>query len=716
MVLGAKNGLVALVLLFAFQSWMSPSQSQASETYFPELGKIVSSYLTYYHYEKHRLNDEIAQRTLDNYLDSLDFNRLFFLASDIDSFRKFESSLDDDLRASPCRLDKAFLIHERFKERVLQRIPVILTCVAEDFDFTKQESILADRSEEPWPESEAALNAIWRKRIKESVLRFDLQGKAREDTVELLTKRYNRLKKEIEETEPLDVLERFLTAMCQSYDPHSQYFKPASKDNFDIDMGHSLEGIGTTLRREGEYTVVVSVVPGGPADLSGEIRPKAKIVAVAQGDDEPVDIVDMRLDKVVKLIRGKKGTTVQLTIIPADAMDESETKVVRLIRDKVVITANDARSEVREIPGSDGKVHRVGVITIPSFYLDTRARFMGDPDYKSTTRDVRKLLAELDTQDIEGLLVDLRSNSGGSLDEAVELTGLFIKSGPVVQVLGQSDTPRILRDPDSDLVYEGPLVVLTSVFSASASEIFAGAIQDYGRGLVVGGEATHGKGTVQNLINLNPALEQMMGKDLPEKTAGALKLTTNKFYRVSGASTQIKGVVADVPLPSPFDRYEVSEASLDYALPWDEIVPAPHEAFGDLSDVVPELRAASQERVKQNQEFKYLEDDLDRWDARRKENRISLNLEARKKEKEENEAREEARKKARETRQVEQAQSKKPPKSETDAADTDADEANEAGEDEGPDFILDESVQILVDFILLHRGGYVAEASEMRGS
>ncbi|MBW1881825.1 MAG: PDZ domain-containing protein, partial [Deltaproteobacteria bacterium] len=410
-------------------------------------------------------------------------------------------------------------------------------------------------------------------RIKEQVLRGLLRGESQESQVEMLRRRYHRLETDILATEPADVLEPYLASFAHAFDPHSDYFKPSTNADFDIEMSNSLEGIGATLRTEGEYTLVYSLVPGGPAQQGEELQPGDRIVAVAQGSEPPVDVVDERIDKVVKQIRGPKGTEVRLTVIPVDAPDPSHTRVIRITRDQVILAADDAESRVIEVPGQDGQGIKLGLIDIPSFYQDFQARRGGDPEFKSTTRDVKQLLTELKAEEVSGIILDVRRNGGGSLNESVELTGLFIPQGPVVQIGDRSGRTEAMYDPDPAVVYDGPLMVLTSPLSASASEILAGAIQDYDRGLVVGSASTHGKGTVQNVIDLDPVLRRFVRYPTPDDLAGAVKVTTHKFYRVSGASTQLRGVQADVVLPSPFDGLELLEGDLDYVLGWDRVAP-----------------------------------------------------------------------------------------------------------------------------------------------
>ena len=679
--------------------------------YQSEIGTLVTNFMALYHYEGMRIDDEISQRLFKNYFDALDYNRLFFLESDIQEFKAWENAFDEDLRTTPVNLDKAFKIYNRYAERVTERVKVVKSMLGKDFEFDKDEHYYINRNREPWAKNVTALNDIWRRRLKEEIIRFRLQGREKKDYLEVLNKRYDRLQKQIEEEEPEDVLERFLTAMTQAFDPHSTYFKPISKENFDIQMGHSLEGIGASLVREGEFTVVVDLLEGGPAIRSGKVHPDDKIVAVAQGDGEFEDVVDMRVNKVVKKIRGPKGTVVRLRMIPGDATDFSQVKEVSLIRDRVELTSLDAKAEIKDVRDSDGKVSRLGVIDIPSFYMDSQAKLQGDKNYKSTTRDVRKLLDELEAKNVDGIVIDLRRNGGGSLDEAIELTGLFIHEGPVVQVRDRQKQISVERDPDESIAYDGPLLVLTSVFSASASEIFSGAIQDYDRGIVVGAESTHGKGTVQQVISLETTLQRYLDKRFKKDIAGALKLTTHKFYRVSGGSTQFKGVIPDIVLPSPYDGMKVTEDQLDYALPWDEIRSSKHKDYDMVHEAIPILKTNSMKRVELENEFRYVREDTKEREDLLAKNFVTLDFAKREKEKEEREAREEARKDARRNRTtfIVETEDLKDQKE----AEKKEDEPSKETELEEqrvpvPDFILEEALYVLRDFIQLKKGELIA--------
>ncbi|CAM2006932.1 carboxy terminal-processing peptidase [Acanthopleuribacter pedis] len=712
---------------------IQPPQHLKPVEYQPYVASLVSNYLSIYHYSGLDLNNETSKRIFKEYLETLDYNRLFFLESDIQEFSAWDSEFDDYLRVIPANLSKAYTMYNRLRNRVDQRADVILKLLEEDFDLEKDEMYQPDRSKADYAKTEAELNALWRLRLKAEMLRFSLQGTPKDEMMDILRKRYARLKRNNSDVDATDVLETFLASVCRSFDPHSSYLKPITKENFDIEMGHSLEGIGATLRSEGGYTVIQALMKGGPAFESGQVDQEDKIVAVAQGmDGEWEDIVDLRLDKVVQKIRGPKGTTVRLNMIPADAADYSETKEVILVRDKVKITAMDARAEIREIEGPNNQSMRVGVIEIPSFYMDTQAKIAGDPNYKSTTRDVRRLIRKLEAEKIDGLVLDLRQNGGGALDEAIELTGLFIEEGPVVQIKDLNGRIRVNSDPDENIVYRGPLAVLTSVFSASASEILAGAIQDYDRGLVIGSKSTHGKGTVQNVFSLQTPLNKQMRRAFTEDVAGALKMTTLKFYRISGGSTQFKGVVPDVILPSPYDDLEVGEENLEHALAWDEIKPADYTNFRMVTALEPTLRANSAKRIAKEPEFGYLKEDQAYRQAQRDRNTLSLKLSERKAERERLEKIDDNRNEARKQRKSlikiegkfvlendqvvpdeEEVVAKKPKKDDAEAAEKpEGEDASKVAkkdkkEDkvEVPDYILEEGLFVLRDFIWLTNEG-----------
>lgn len=696
--------LIGAFLLTSGFFYQEPGSDNIADAYQADIASLVSSYLPRYHYQRYRMDDEMSEKLLTEYIKSLDLSKMYFLKSDIDSFSKYKKTLDDDLQQNPARLTTAFRIFEVFRDRVYERVDYILATIDKAHDFTTDEYISLDRAEAPWAKTKGELDDLWRRRLKEEIIRFKLRDKPEKEYLDILTKRYQRLKKSYEILEPADITERFLASLAACYDPHSTYLRPASKDNFDIEMGHSLEGIGATLTTEAEYTVVSALLEGGPAERSGRLHVNDKIIAVAQGDEEPEDVVDLRIDKVVKKIRGPKGTKVRLVIIPHNAKDQSVTQIVSLVRERVTLTSQDAKAEVKELQGEDGEVLRVGVIEIPSFYQDTRGRYNDPKNYKSITRDVSKLLKDLEEQHVSGVVIDLRRNGGGSLDEAIRLTGLFIDSGPIVQIRDFHGDVQVERDPDPQLEYEGPLVVLTSIFSASASEIFASAMQDYGRAVVIGGAKTHGKGTVQNVLPLQSMLSNKLHKSFPEDIAGALKLTTHKFYRVSGGSTQYKGVEPDLVLPSPYDGMDVTEEDLDYSLPWDEITPIPHKDYGLVQPSLSFLKTNSAKRVSKDPEFRYLREDFEYRKEMEKKNRITLNYQKRLEEKDEFSKRDKARDEERRLR-LPIVQSVE--KSEKVADDEDGEDSDEV---QVPDFILDETLLILRDYIT-HRTRWVADVS-----
>jgi carboxyl-terminal processing protease len=612
----------------------------APESQHAQVGSLVVGYLEQYHYTDQRLDDAMSERWLSNYLDALDYGHMVFLQSDVDRFQaEYGTSLDDLAKRRSGMLEPAFDIYNVYRTRMEQRLGEAQAALAAPIDLTNDESWNPDGHEGPWPVTADEAADRWRLRVEEQVLTGDLRGRERGKTIEMLVKRYDRLLKSVEDANANDVMEAYLGSMSTAFDPHSLWFSPPDADNFEIEMSKSLEGIGARLRTVDEYTVVESLVPGGPAKRDGDLQPQDKIIGVAQGKGEFQDVVDWRIDEVVGLIRGAKGTVVRLRVIPAGE-DESVTEIVDIKRDEVVLEDNRAELTIRSMDGPDGVTKRIAVIDVPSFYQGMTRKSRGE-EYQSTTRDVRKLLADLESENIDGVVLDLRYNGGGSLDEALMLTGLFIPRGPVVQVRGGDGDVEVLADPDPELVYDGPLVVATGPLSASASEILAGAIQDYGRGLVVGGKQTHGKGSVQAVIDLNPALTSILS--LRQGTGGgALKITTQMFFRVSGDSTQNRGVVPDVLVPSPWDDTASYEGDLDYALPWASIARADFTSWtGGAVDAVG-LQERSTARVATVDEFGWWAADAAERDAEEGEP-VSLLLEERRTEFEARKAKLEAR-------------------------------------------------------------------------
>ena len=573
--------------------------------------------LRHNHYLRKSLNDETSSEIFDNYLNTLDGARLYFSAADIAAIDEYRHRLDDALKRGDLR--PAFDVFNRYQQRVVERLEYLLSELDKGvgvFDFTLDDAILLDRSETPWLADAAAVNESWRKRLKSAVLNMKLSGKADAEIQELLTKRYgNRLKQALQTTSE-DAFGLYANAFTSVYDPHTRYFSPRTSQNFNINMSLSLQGIGAVLRSEDDYTSVVRLVPAGPAAKSGRIKPSDRIISVGQGRRGPlIDVVGWRLDDVVELIRGPKGSTVRLEVVPEESK-EQVAKVVQLMRNTVKLEEQAAQKKLLTLD-RDGRSYRLGVVEIPTFYADLKAIRDGDSNYRSTATDVERLVRELDAEGIDGLVVDLRNNGGGSLQEADRLTGLFIQSGPTVQVKATRRQPNIYEDVDDGVVWAGPLAIMVNRLSASASEIFAGAIQDYGRGLIVGSR-TFGKGTVQTLVPLN---------------RGQLKLTAAKFYRVSGRSTQHRGILPDIEFPDIYNAEHIGESSLEGAMPWDQIQPAAYRQASNLSPALAYLRTRHGERAADNPDFVYLRRLAERVERDAATEQLSLNEAERRREK-----------------------------------------------------------------------------------
>ncbi|MBM1145334.1 carboxy terminal-processing peptidase [Alcanivorax sp. ZXX171] len=543
------------------------------------------------HYRRLKFDDDLSARVLEQYLKDLDPNRLYFTRQDIDDFQVYRDQLDDQLGDG--ELEAGYTIFNRFQTRLEARLTEILADIEAGFDdwsFDGEEDVLVDRGEADWAADEAALDAIWRRQLKNAVLSMRLNGTEDEAIQERLTNRYESQLNRVRQNTAEDVFQTYMNALAQSFDPHTNYFTPHNSENFDISMSRSLEGIGAVLQYEDGYTKVVRLVPGGPAAKHGQLKPADRIVAVAQGDDDMVNVIGMRLDEVVDMIRGPKDSEVRLEVIPAGSASEHDTRTIAITRNKVVLEEQAAKKEVIEFDHG-GDTVKLGVIEIPAFYMDFNAFHRGDPNYTSTTRDVAELLVELRKENVDGLVIDLRNNGGGSLLEVNKLVSLFINRGPTVQVREAGGRVSVENDQYPGMLYAGPMAVLVNRYSASASEIFAGAMQDYGRALIVG-DQTYGKGTVQTLLDLNH---------------GKLKMTNAKFYRVSGSSNQNLGIVPDVNMPSLIDKEEVGESSLPNAMPWDEIKPADYQRYQDLVPLLPALRERHDERIQSDPEFVYVE-------------------------------------------------------------------------------------------------------------
>jgi carboxyl-terminal processing protease len=689
------------------------------------------------HYTRQKLNEDVSKKFLQTYLEMLDFSHLFFTQKDVDDLNaKYGTSMAGDVLLG--NLKPAFEIYALYTKRMDDRVAKIKEQLKQPTDFKSNATVELSRQKSPWPKDEAEADQLWRGRISNELLQEHLSEHPIEPAPQLVSRRYDRLAKNVHEEDKDEQMKLFLDALAQAYDPHSEYLSKADMKNFSINMGLSLVGIGAMLRSEDGYAKIESLVPGGPAQVDGRLKVGDRITAVAQGPSDYVDVREMRLDKVVEMIRGKKGTHVRLLVIPSDATDPSRRKNVELARDEIKLKDQEARADIIIRKDENGDPIKLGWLTLPSFYADM------DRHQKSTTRDVLALLKRLKKENIAGLVIDLRRNGGGSLEEALSLTGLFLKSGPIVQTKDYNGSIRVSANPDPGIAYTGPMIVLTSRQSASASEIFAAALQDYGRAVVVGDKNTFGKGTVQTILPIG-RFASLLGNHSDDD--GALKLTIQKFYRVAGGSTQLHGVASDVVLPSLSDLPEFGESALKNALPYDEVAKARYTKWSDSHSLfIDQLRRRSEERVKTDPEFHYVMEDMDRLRHKIDENRISLNEDVRKKELQDDKARKEVRSKERLARNEEEpriyrvtldtvdkpdlqlimypgklAEAKKngvTPKVDSEAA-SDADtDLIDGGPDGGDDTKTpaidaerDETLNILTDLIDLSRGPKTASAS-----
>lgn len=597
------------------------------------------------HYTRQKLNEDVSKKFLQTYLEMLDFSHLFFTQKDVDELNaKYGSSMASDVLLG--KLKPAYDIYALYTKRVDERVAKIKELLKQPIDFKGNATVELSRQKSSWPKDQAEADQLWRGRITNELLQEHLSEHPIEPAPQLVSRRYDRLARNVHEEDKDEQMKLFLDALAQAYDPHSEYLSKADMKNFSINMGLSLVGIGAMLRSEDGYAKIESLVPGGPAQTDGRLKVGDRISAVAQGPADYVDVREMRLDKVVEMIRGKKGTHVRLLVIPADATDPSHRKNVELVRDEIKLKDQEARADIIIRKDENGDPIKLGWLTLPSFYADM------DKHQKSTTRDVLALLKRLKKENIAGLVIDLRRNGGGSLEEALSLTGLFLKSGPIVQTKDYNGSIRVSANPDPGIAYTGPMVVLTSRQSASASEIFAAALQDYGRAVIVGDKNTFGKGTVQTILPIG-RFASLLGSHSDED--GALKLTIQKFYRVAGGSTQLHGVASDIVLPSLSDLPEYGEGALKNALPYDEVAKARYTKWSDSHSLfIDQLRRRSEERVKNDPEFHYVTEDIARLRHKIDENRISLNEDARKKELQDDKLRKETRSKERLARNEEE--------------------------------------------------------------
>src|SRR5881394_1920398 len=590
------------------------------------------------HYTHQQLNAEMSQKFLRNYLELLDFSHLFLTQKEVDALTaKYGTALADDVLLG--NLKPAYEIYDLYQKRVDERVGKIKELLKQPMDFKTDATVELRREKAPWPKDEAEADQLWRGRIASELLQEKLSEHPIEPGPQLVSRRYDRIARNVHEEDREEQVKLYLDALAQTYDPHSEYLSKADFKNFNIQMGLSLVGIGAMLRTEDGYAKIESLVTGGPAQVDGRLKVGDRITAVSQGNGEFVDVRDMRLDKVVEQIRGKKGTKVRLLAIPANASDPSQRKSVDLVRDEIKLKDQEARADIIIKKDENGNPVKLGWLTLPSFYADM------DRHQKSTTRDVLQLLKRLKKENISGLIVDLRHNGGGSLEEAIALTGLFLKSGPIVQTKSSNGNIVVSSDPDPGIAYSGPMIVLTSRQSASASEIFAAALQDYGRALIVGDKNTFGKGTVQTILEIG-RFTSLLGSLSQED--GALKLTIQKFYRVAGGSTQLHGVASDIVLPTLSDLPEFGEGVLKNCLPYDEVPKARYTKWSDGHPLfVEELKRRSADRVQHDPEFHFVMEDMERLRQKLDQNRITLNEDGRRKEIQDDKLRKDVRSKER---------------------------------------------------------------------
>lgn len=651
---------VAVTGVFSTDKLVDPLPDLAPQDNHGKIAQEITNALRFYHYKEPSIDDSLSIHLFNEYLEVLDPSKVYFLNADVEKFATKKLQLDDQLKAGDVQF--AYDVFNIFRKRMTERIQYVLSLDFSSFDYSVDEYYEYGRDSASYFATTAEQDEFWRKKIKYECLNLKLAGKEVDQIKETIDKRYNNLYSALKKQNSEDVFQFYMNALTEVVDPHTSYFSPKTAEGFKITMSNALEGIGATLGTEGEYTKIIEMVKGGPADKSKEIMKNDRIVAVGQETGEMEDILGWRLDDVVSKIRGPKGSTVRLEILPASATD-GRTKIVSIVRDKIKIEEQSAKGIVKVVNKT-----KIGIISLPSFYFDYEAYSKGERDYKSTTGDVAKILSDFRRQKVKGVIMDLRGNGGGSLYEAVELTGLFINRGAIVQVKDAAGKVDVKYD-ELGLIWDGPLCVMVDRFSASASEIFAGAIQDYGRGLVVGSQ-TYGKGTVQNLMDINRLMPAETGK------LGQLKMTLAKFYRVTGSSTQHKGVVPDIQFPSPFLAEEYGESSEKYALEWDQIKPVAFQKNFHINSLIAYLRKNHEERMANSLEYKFLLEDIERFSKAKKEVSITLNEEKLKAQRDEDKAREESRKKLLELRY-----------------------GKAKAQAEESDFLLDESSQILVEFI-----------------
>ncbi len=682
-----------------------------------EESKLVVKLVDKLHYKASELDDDFSQKILDKYINTLDPNKMYFLGEDIVNFNRWKHELDDDLKAGD--LKPAFQIFNVFKQRVLNQKEFAKSLLKKELTFEADEKYLWDREKAPWAIDQNELNDVWTKKVKNDYLSLQLLDKEPEKIKETLNKRYSVMAKRIEDLKSDSVFQYFMNAYLTLVEPHTGYMEPVSSENFEINMKLSLEGIGAVLGNDGEYTSIQTIVKGGPADLEGSLKSGDKVLAVGQDEEGSFeDVIGWSIEDVVQLIRGEKGSTVRLRIIGEDDGPETMPKTVNIVRDKVKLEQQAAQHQIFEV--KNGKHSRkIGVIDLPTFYLDFAGLQSGDPDYRSTTKDVKKILNKFKEEGVQGVIVDLRNNGGGSLYEAVQLSGLFIDKGPIVQTKLSYGKVDVKKDVDPRLSWNGPMVVMVNKLSASASEIFAAAMQDYGRAVIVGNQ-TYGKGTVQNVMPLNDYYND------PEVKMGQLKMTMGQFFRINGGSTQNRGVIPDITFPQSPGLEDYGEAAYENALPWNSIASSDYTLFDDLSDEISLLRKKYKARSEVNFEFDFLKNEIALYEQEKDDHTVSLSADVREQKIQERKQRKEARKKKRAEMlakiephpllgDVQLVYDSKEGLKSDDTLEAEQ-KAKEEDEDyeEFVDFRLHETARILSDFIDLKMENLIAKAAKTK--
>lgn len=632
--------LSAFLFSFTLSGLETEQATPLSQRELETITKLASTIISKQHYKQHPLDDEISSKLFTEYFKTLDPSKIYFSKEDIKKFEKYRNLLDDQMFSG--KIDFAFELYTFFLKRLEQYRDYTDKLLDAGFDFTQDEYLTINRTDTDWSENEKDLKELWRKKTKNDVLTLrliDRAAKAEKDKAESakvkahpswgnktpeerVKKRTAQLVQYFKQNEPIDILEFYLSSLAKVYDPHSAYMSPRTEEDFNIQMKLSLLGIGALLSSDDGYTKIVKIIPGGPAEKAGSLKPEDRIIAVAQEGTEPVDIIDMPLTKVVNMIRGPKDTNVYLTVLEGSKGIHAMPRVICIKRNTVKLTEQEASGKIKTVKRKDGTLAKIGIITLPSFYMDFDAAYQGDCNYKSSTRDIKNILEKFQKEKIDGIIIDLRSNGGGSLVEAIKLTGLFIKSGPVVQVKNNPEDIEVKYDTDEKISYEGLMVVLLNKLSASAAEIFAGAIKDYKRGILIGDSHTHGKGTVQTVYDLKQFLS-FLGAKFP---AGSIKFTNAQFYRINGSSTQMKGVEPDIVFPSFTDSMEIGEENLPHALPWDAIREVSHDNYSDnMAELLPALKNQSLSRQQENPKFTLLKKDIESFNRIRKNKTVSLN-------------------------------------------------------------------------------------------